>query len=602
MRTRAVRRDAIVAMLSGRVFVAVASVWLGLIAACVAAPAPAVDHGSFEDVRRIVNTLDDVAGDYPNAVDGGAVVDPVRMRVLEHLLHDAGRYAEHLTDRDRDAIAALVAAITRRAPAADVVGVARRMRGEMLARRRIVLAPAAPPPLGRVRALWSTMCTACHGDTGIGDGPQGLFLEPGPKDFQELEFIVDLAPSRAYSRITDGMAGTAMPSFGIPTSAERWGLAALVLSFRHVDEVVARGRAFAQVTGVAPPWTSLADRSDTELTAALIGRGVPAPVADDVLAYLRVEVAFAPVGGRLADARVHLATALDDYQARRWGPARARIVAARRALRDRLVAVAAVDRTLAARIDEQLARLLALVDRGALEEALAHEIVRTQALFDRAELASARLTAMHSAGLLAERGGLALLALGCVLAGASRRRRAVVVALGGIGVGASLGWGAAGAGLAGASGLALVVLLVGQARRVTAARVVGAAALVGLALGSIGRGVAAVAPAGASLGLASAFAVVAVAASAFVAARLPRWTTDVAIVGVAAVTAGQVAWLAWSRAAHPAALHPWPRVDALGVAPIALAPVALAGGAVIAVLATWLAARRRPEARRPATA
>lgn len=585
-------------MPSGRALVAVASIWIAVSAACVSAPAPPVDHGSFEDVRRIVNTLDDVVGDYPNAVVEGAIADPVRMRVLDHLLHDAGRYAEHLTDLDRAAVAALVAAIARRAPAAEVVATARRMRGEMLARRRIVLAPAAPPPLARVRALWSTMCTACHGDTGIGDGPQGLFLEPGPKDFQELEFIVDLAPSRAYSRITDGMAGTAMPSFGIPTSAERWGLAALVLSFRHVDEAVARGRAFAQVTGVAPPWTSLADRSDAEVTAALIDRGVPAPIADDVLAYLRVEVAFAPVAGWLADARVHLATALDDYQARRWGPARARIVAARRALRDRLVAVAAVDRTLAARIDEQLARLLALVDRGALEEALAHEVVRTQALFDRAELATARRSAVGGAGLMLERGGLAILALACALVTWPARRRAVAVAVAGVGIGAALGWGAVGGGLAVATALALAVLLVGQARRAAAARLVAAAALVGLALGAVGRGIATVGSPGAPLALAGALALIAIGAIASVAARLPRWSTDVAIVVVTAVTAGQVAWLAWSGASHPAALQPWPRIDALGVSPIALAPIALAGGALAAAFATWLAARRSVDERR----
>ncbi|MBL8623603.1 MAG: c-type cytochrome [Myxococcales bacterium] len=566
------------------------------VAACVAAPAPAVDHGSFEDVRRIVNALDDVAGDYPDAVVEGAVADPVRMRVLDRLLHDAGRYAAHLTAGDRDAVAALVAAIARRAPAAEVVATARRMRADMLARRRIVLAPAAPPPLARVRALWSTMCTACHGDTGIGDGPQGLFLEPGPKDFQELEFIVDLAPSRAYSRITDGMAGTAMPSFGIPTSAERWGLAALVLSFRHDDEAVARGRAFAQATGVAPPWTSLADRSDAELTSALIGRGVPAPVADDVLAYLRGEVAFAPVAGRLADARRELAAALDDYQARRWAQARDRLVGARRGLRARLIAIAAVDRTLAARVDEQLARLLALIDRGALEEALAHEVVRTQALFDGAELATGRLTAGRGAGLMLERGALAILALGGAMAAAARRRaagRPVALAVAGVVVGAALGWGVAGGGLAAVTGGALASLLVGHAWRSAATRVIAAAALVGLALGSVGRGVAAVGPAAPSFALASALVALAVAVSASVAARLPRWCTDVAIVAVSTATAGQLAWLAWSHAARPAALRAWPRVDALGVTPVALAPIALAGGALAAMLASTLAARRR---------
>ena len=106
------------------------------VVACVAAPEPPVDHASFEDVRRVVNALDDVAGDYPDAVADGAVIAPVRVRVLERLLHEATRYAEHLTGTDRSELAALVADVGRRAPAVEVVAAARRLRAAMLAREQ----------------------------------------------------------------------------------------------------------------------------------------------------------------------------------------------------------------------------------------------------------------------------------------------------------------------------------------------------------------------------------------------------------------------------------------------------------------------------------
>ncbi len=74
--------------------------WLALgvalaAAACLPAPEPPIDHGSFEDVRRIVAALDDVAGEYHLAVGpDGRELDPVRRRILRALMHDAQVFAQ----------------------------------------------------------------------------------------------------------------------------------------------------------------------------------------------------------------------------------------------------------------------------------------------------------------------------------------------------------------------------------------------------------------------------------------------------------------------------------------------------------------------------
>lgn len=570
-----------------------------VLAACVAGPEPATDVRSFEDVRRTVTALDDVAGEYPDAVRPGAPVDPVRLRVLDRLMHDAARYAQHLTEADRQALAAIDRAIDDHAPPATVVAAARALRRSLLASRHVTLGPAAPSSRARADYLWTTLCAGCHGEGGVGDGPQGLYLEPEPKNFQDPEFLHDLTPSRAFSRITDGMPGTAMPSWGIPTSSERWGLAVRVFSFRHDPGAVARGRALAPLAGVTSAWTALADRTDGELLAALGRRGFTADAADDVVAYVRGELSFAPVPGRLSTIRAALAGALDAVADRRWPDATGAIVAARRALRPWLVLVAARDRALAARLDEQLGRLTARSAAGAMEEVLIQETVRAQVLLDRAEPAVAGPAPLAAAGLAFERSALVVLALALALTLVPRARTVELLAAAGLGLGLGAvlpvdGWAVPGA------ALTLVVLAVAirlvQRDHVRLGRMALAAAAA-TTTGGIGHATAALGagPALAGAAVACVGGAVAVGACAAIGRRLRRshrhLLADLALALAAGATAGATAWAAWTVSAHPAPLGTAPHVDALGVHPTGLA---LASTAAVTLAVAALALVRRP--------
>ncbi|MBE7453707.1 MAG: cytochrome c [Kofleriaceae bacterium] len=317
--------------------------WLALgfalaVAACLPAPEPPIDHGSFEDVRRIVAALDDVAGEYHLAVGpDGRELDPVRRRILRALMHDAQVFAQRFGAGERDALATIAAAVDAGAAPAGVEDAARRLRAGMLARRRLVLAPGDAIGRGRAEALWHTHCAGCHGPTGVGDGAQGLYLEPEPKNFHEPEVMAGMTASRAQSRIADGMRETAMPSWGLLSTTERWALAFLIMAFQHDEAAVARGRAVAARRGLALslPWQ--ADRSDGALVAELVARGLAADEAADVVAFARAEAAFAPTGGRLAGARRQLDVARRAYRERRFAAAAAELGRVR--LRDDLDAV-----------------------------------------------------------------------------------------------------------------------------------------------------------------------------------------------------------------------------------------------------------------------
>lgn len=518
---------------------------LVLLAACVSPPEPPVDHRSFEDVRRIVVALDDVRDEYHLAVDGsGRVTDPVKLRVLGAIMHDVILQSRRFPASERAVLDLLAAAVSRHVPPPEVVRVAGTTRRHLLRSRHLVLAPAAPPDRTRVEALWRSQCAACHGDRGGGDGAQGLHLEPGPKSFQDEDVVTGIAPSRASSRIADGLRGTAMPSFGHFTADERWGFAFLVLTFRHEAAAIARGRALATRSRrtLSPTW--LADRSDRELLADLATDGLAPRDATDVLAFARGEAAFAPTAGPSAHVRAHFVDGVLAYRARRLVDAQRRLMTARDDALLLAARVRLVDRDVAARIEVCARRVAVLANRVPMAERIEREVARCMTELDRGDPRLRARSRWAPAWVAVERGVAAALALGLGVAILWRRRtpRSLPIAL-------------------------LATVLVAELVVVVVELAAATAALALLA----------------ALGV------------ALVAGRaLPvTWATRAGLVAAAlagAATAGRLGWSRWLRDGHGGEPLALPRVELVGLYPATLALVAAFAGALLVAVA-WRCAR-----------
>ena len=91
-----------------------------------------------------------------------------------------------------------------------------------------VLANPIPPNSESVasgQALFTTYCVPCHGETGKGDGPLGVVLNPRPADLSQHAIPGVHTDAQLYEWVTNGFPGSRMPAFKTTISdTDRWNL------------------------------------------------------------------------------------------------------------------------------------------------------------------------------------------------------------------------------------------------------------------------------------------------------------------------------------------------------------------------------------------
>jgi copper transport protein len=81
------------------------------------------------------------------------------------------------------------------------------------------------------QALFGTSCAPCHGETGKGDGPVGLTLNPRPADLTQHAIVGIHTDAQLFEWITNGFPGSRMPAFKSALSdTERWHLVNFIRS------------------------------------------------------------------------------------------------------------------------------------------------------------------------------------------------------------------------------------------------------------------------------------------------------------------------------------------------------------------------------------
>ena len=95
--------------------------------------------------------------------------------------------------------------------------------------------PSRPPSLARGGEVFRQNCTACHGESGRGDGPKARSLKgPPPPNLTDPALMGSTSLLEIYRRVAIGVPGTAMPQFAdeIP-EVDRWAVAAYVAALQY---------------------------------------------------------------------------------------------------------------------------------------------------------------------------------------------------------------------------------------------------------------------------------------------------------------------------------------------------------------------------------
>jgi copper transport protein len=96
---------------------------------------------------------------------------------------------------------------------------------------RINPIPLSAESIAAGQALFSANCALCHGQTGKGDGPVGVTLNPRPADLTQHAVVGIHTDAQLFEWITNGFPGSRMPAFKSALSdTERWHLVNFIRS------------------------------------------------------------------------------------------------------------------------------------------------------------------------------------------------------------------------------------------------------------------------------------------------------------------------------------------------------------------------------------
>lgn len=264
--------------------------WMGLcFLGSAAAQAPTV--GSDEGPRQLWQLLDYVAVDYGGAIDKGAVVNESEYAEMRDFTANAVTQARGLpahASKDAVILAAtkLQEAVAGKADGVEVARLAHQAETLLVAAYPIPVAPKALPDLKKGASLFQAQCAACHGATGGGDGPLAAKLEPPPIAFTDRERARSRSLMALYQVVSQGVAGTSMPSFASLLDEDRWALAFFAGTLSHDDQMRNRGeQLWKRDTAGRKEFADIA--AVTTVTEVAAADRIGADAARDLTAYLR---------------------------------------------------------------------------------------------------------------------------------------------------------------------------------------------------------------------------------------------------------------------------------------------------------------------------
>lgn len=372
------------------------AILLPLVATLLAVMTPTVATADTGDVQTAWRLLDYMAVDYGGAVANGRIKSTSEYaEMTEFAASVSSRLHDLPAKPERQALlqgaANLQVVIASKGAPEQVAKLAHGLAADLLNAYPVPLAPDKVPDLASGYALFKQTCSACHGVTGDGHGPDAAKLSTPPIVFTDAVRARQRSVFALYQVVTQGIDGTAMQSFANLPNDQRWAVAFRAGSFAFTDAQAREGeRLWKSDPSLHQRIPDL--KTLVALTPAALAASIGEARADAVLAYLRrhPEQAVQAAPGSLTVVRAKLAQSV---AAARNGDMRAAKELALSAYLDGFEPIeptlTARDATLMGRIEGAMGEYRAAIDRGASPDDLAVKVTVLGGLFDDAEAALA---------------------------------------------------------------------------------------------------------------------------------------------------------------------------------------------------------------------
>jgi len=106
----------------------------------------------------------------------------------------------------------------------------------------LVLVPPQTPNVANGEAIYFEKCAPCHGDSGLGDGDQGIQLGVTVPAFALPEIARPASPAAWFTTVTRGKIERFMPPFLSLNDQQRWDVVAYIMTLHTSEEEIQRGK------------------------------------------------------------------------------------------------------------------------------------------------------------------------------------------------------------------------------------------------------------------------------------------------------------------------------------------------------------------------
>ncbi len=101
--------------------------------------------------------------------------------------------------------------------------------------------PLVAPDPANGEAIFAQNCISCHGERGLGDGPQAAQLPNPVAPLGKADFARKAAPAEWYNVVSNGRIDRYMPAFASLAEGERWDVVAYAMSLSVTPDSLAHG-------------------------------------------------------------------------------------------------------------------------------------------------------------------------------------------------------------------------------------------------------------------------------------------------------------------------------------------------------------------------